>query len=113
VAILAVLIFCALLAGCAYGFWKSCQLMFRGFRGLTGQNRRPVVQPKTRESVTRPGVSPDIPPWAQATISDHIATCETCRTSYVEGTLPLLQPETVTRIVALVEAHDAPRVKPL
>ena len=115
-AAIAILIFLAALAGCAWGAWVSLKLVFRSLnRIFTPEStfQGAVALSKADESVTRPRVPPDIPPWVQATISDHIATCETCRTSYVEGTLPLLQPETVTRIVALVEAHDAPRVKPL
>jgi hypothetical protein len=106
-----IVLFLLALVGCAWGFWLSVKLMIRSFHRLTAPTFGPPAGPpqdgptmplEAGEPVTRLPV----PGWTDKLISDHIATCTTCREEYVSGTLPLLETETVTRLVALVEAHE-------
>lgn len=109
IAAIAILIFLAALAACGVGFYFSCRLLWHGVSGIfapTAPKQAAVVSPKALHETIRPL----LPGWTAKLVSDHLATCQTCRDDYVSGTLSLLEPETVTRIVALVEAHDAPRV---
>jgi len=103
--VVVLLLFLALLGLCVWGFIASCRLMFRGFRGIlapTTPKRPPESSPTARENVPRP----EVPVWTAKLVSDHLATCPTCRASYVTYTLPLLEPSTISRVLALVEDHE-------
>jgi len=114
---LLLLLFLALLAGCAWGFVWSVRLMIRSFNRLTAPSFGPPTGAR-QDGPTMPAtpvpdpVRPEVPGWTAKLVADHLSRCQRCRDDYVSGTLPLLEPETVTRIVALVEAHDAPVVAP-
>jgi hypothetical protein len=105
IALVIVLVFLLALGLCVWGFIASVRLMFRGFRGIlapTTQKRPPESPPKARENVPRP----EVPVWTAKLVSDHLATCPTCRESYVNYTMSLLEPTTISRILALVEDHE-------
>jgi hypothetical protein len=98
------------------GILLSCRLMFRSFRRIVEPKFGPPSGPAfpgPRMPVTALPVAtrPDVPLWTAKLIADHIATCVECRESYVGGTLPLLEPSTISRILALVEDHK-PGVAP-
>jgi len=113
-AAIAVLVFIALLAGCGYGFWMSCKLMFRGFRGIFAQTTQdsPTVPLAAVSPSTRPGV----PPWVLAIVRHHLGHCRICAEAVREYTGPgetleqmlnRMEPVTVERMVRVVEREDA------
>jgi len=91
------------------------KLMIRSFNRLTAPNFGPPAGarqdgPEMPLAAGDPAPGHVVPDWTAKLVSDHLRTCERCREEYVSGTLPLLESATVTRLVALVEAHDAPVV---
>jgi hypothetical protein len=110
-AAVAVLMFLILLAACGWGCWVSVRLIFRSASKLFAPNFGPPAGarqagPEMPATAVSPSTRPGVPAWADKLIGDHIAKCSTCRESYVTGTLPLLEPETLTRILALIEDHE-------
>jgi hypothetical protein len=123
-AILVILIFLALLAGGAYGFWKSCQLMFRGFNRILAPEptfQAAVPSSKTVPEPTRPGGHAWVrgtvrhPGWVLAIVRHHLEHCAVCREAVMEYTEPgetlaemlaRMEPETITRMLHIVETED-------
>jgi hypothetical protein len=101
------------LAGCGWLFWQSVKLIIHGFQRAFGSSFVPTFgidgPTMPRPSVQNP--SP-VPGLTAQMIGNHIGHCQVCRESYVTGTLPLLLPETLTRIVGICEAEDAVAVNP-
>lgn len=93
-----ILVFLALLAGCGWGLYLSVRLIFRSAQRMFAP--APAFAP--------PAVLPPehvIPSWTAKLVGDHLATCATCRASYVAYTLARLEPSTISRILALIEAE--------
>jgi hypothetical protein len=96
------------LAGCGWLFWQSVKLIIRGFKRAFAPSFVPTFGV---DGPTLPTPAA-VPGWTARMVSDHIARCQVCRESYVTGTLPLLLPETLSRIVGICEAEDALPVQP-
>jgi len=125
--ILAVIVIWLLaLAGCVWLFVVSVKLMIRGFQrafGGTPQANGPPRGPP-QDGHTMPAATatarPAVAPWVVALVTDHLRGCATCRAA-VEGyrqgqaipVIPLadllrsLEPTTVSRMLAVIEAEDA------
>jgi hypothetical protein len=109
--ILILLLFLAAIAACAWGFWLSVKLMIRSFNRLTAPNFGPPTGARQEgpmmpsQAVAAP-LRSEVPGWSAKLVSDHIAHCQRCRDDYVSGTLPLLEPSTISRVLALVEDHE-------
>jgi len=105
-----ILLFLAALAFCGWGFWQSCKLMGRGLSRIFSPTTQGTQGTQGSPTVPLVAVSPStrlpVPDWTDKLVADHLATCGTCRLSYVEGTLSLLEPETIKRILAIIETED-------
>lgn len=123
--ILAVIVIWLLaLAGCVWLFVVSVKLMIRGFQRAFGG--RPQANGPPQDGHTMPAATataptrPAVAPWVVALVTDHLRGCATCRAA-VEGyrqgqaipVIPLadllrsLEPTTVSRMLAVIEAEDA------
>jgi len=106
-----IVLFLLALVGCAWGFWLSVKLMIRSFHRLTAPNFGPPTGARQEgpmmpsQAVAAP-LRSEVPGWSAKLVSDHIAHCQRCRDEYVSGTLPLLEPSTISRVLALVEDHE-------
>lgn len=107
---LVIVLYLLALAGCVWLGFASIKLFIRGFQrafaptfvptfGVDG----PTMPSPAQEPVTRP----DIPAWTGSLVQAHLATCATCRASYVNHTLTMLEPATIERMLRVIEQEDA------
>jgi hypothetical protein len=116
-ALVVVALYLLALAGCGWLFWQSAKLIIHGFKrafapsfvptfGIDGPMMPGPSLGGGTGGTTAENPNP-VPGWTARMVGNHIAHCQVCRESYVTGTLPLLLPETLSRIVGICEAEDA------
>ncbi len=105
-ALVVIAVWLGALAFCVWLGFASIKLFIRGFQrafaptfGVDG----PTMPSQAQEPVTRP----DIPAWTGNLVQAHLATCATCRASYVNHTLTMLEPATIERMLRVIEQEDA------
>ncbi len=97
--LLVIVLYLLAFAFCGWLFWQSVKLIVHGFQRAFASSGVVGNFPSTLPAAV-PGLTAQM-------IGNHLGHCRVCRESYVAGTLPLLLPETLTRIVGICEAEDA------
>lgn len=98
------IVFLLALGACVWLFVASCRLMIRSAQRMFTPAPAPTFGPPPAEPVVPP--EHVVPGWTAKLVGDHLARCQRCRDDYVSGTLPLLEPSTISRVLALVEDHE-------
>jgi hypothetical protein len=129
---LVVIVFLLALGACVWLFVASCRLMMRSFSRMFAPSPGATFGPPTTPRVDGPSLPSElpvlaahpVPGWTVKMIETHLRGCPACRTAIAEyiadanptpgapvpalaTILNSLEPETITRIVHLVEAEDA------
>jgi hypothetical protein len=126
-ALVVIAVWLGALAFCVWLGFASIKMMIHGFQRAFA----PTFGPPTTPRVAGPSLSSErpvltahpVPGWTVKMIEAHVRLCASCRTAVaeyiadeshapgapvsIEAMLDSLEPETVTRIVHLVEAEDA------
>lgn len=125
---LVIVLYLLALAGCVWLGFASIKMFIRGFQRAFAPTFGPPTTPRV-DGPSLPSKLPvlaahPVPGWTVKMIETHLRGCPACRTAVAEyiadanptpgapvpalaTILNSLEPETITRIVHLVEAEDA------